>query len=85
MAGSEPLKVRLCDERHAAELAHELTGIEEISVHRNGCGWEVVVDCAMTDRIISRVLDSLRRTLAGGPAGAAFVSIDGREYEFDAD
>jgi hypothetical protein len=82
MAVREPLRVRVTDERHANGLAEELIGVDDVSVqHDGGDGWEVVVDCTLTDRIVVRVLDGLRRTLAGDPTASALLLMDGREYQ----
>jgi len=85
MSVREPLRVRLTDERHATELARQLTGLDDTSVQADGPGWEVVVACTVTDSVIVRVLDSLRRTLAGQPTATALVLLDGCEYHFEAE
>jgi hypothetical protein len=83
--GSGPFKVRLGDERHAAGLAQELKAIDGISVERDDPWWEVVIDGAVTDRLVVSVLDGLRRTLAGEPTATACVVLDGREYQFESE
>jgi hypothetical protein len=83
--GTEPFKIRLAAERHAAGLAHELAAIDGIRVERNGDRREVVIAGAITDRVVSSVLDGLRRAVAGDPTATAWVFLDGREYEFESE
>ena len=83
--GGQPFKIRLADECHAAGLARELAAIEGIRVDQNGDRREVVIGGAITDRVVSGVLDGLRRTLAGKPTATAWVFLDGREYQFEAE
>ena len=82
---NEPFRIRLADERHAHELAHELAAIDGISVEQNGDPREVLIGGAITDRVVTGVLDGLRRALAGEPTATAWVFLDGREYQFESE
>ncbi|HET7758915.1 MAG TPA: hypothetical protein VFK62_03250 [Gaiellaceae bacterium] len=76
----EPLRVRLGEERHAVALAHELVGLARLDVHSQDGAWEVTIQGAKSDSLVTRVLDAVRRTLADQPAASAQVFLDGHEY-----
>jgi hypothetical protein len=42
--------------------------------------WEVTLDCIKTDRLVIRVLDAARSSLANDPSASALVVLEGREY-----
>ena len=71
---SVPLRVRVAEERQAIALAQELIGIVRLDVYPENGAWEVALECGKTER----VLDAVRRTLAGEPTASALVLLDGR-------
>jgi hypothetical protein len=75
---SVPLRVRVAEERQAIALAQELIGIVRLDVYPENGAWEVALECGKTDRVLVRVLDAVRRTLAGEPTASALVLLDGR-------
>ncbi len=76
----EPLRVRLAEERHATALARQLVGLAQLDVRRQDGAWEVTIQDAKSDVLVTRVLDALRRTLADEPDVSAQVFLDGHQY-----
>jgi hypothetical protein len=80
---TEPLRVRLSEERQAEAVARELRGVVRFDLeHREG-RWEVTVRGVLGDKLVVRVLNAVRRGLDGKSAAPAFVLLNGREYELD--
>jgi 3'-phosphoadenosine 5'-phosphosulfate sulfotransferase len=79
----EPLRVRLAEEEQALALARELAGIDGLELGREDGGWQVSVSDRGGDRLVVRVLDAVRRALAGQPEASATVLLDGREYRLE--
>jgi hypothetical protein len=80
---TEPLRVRLIDEHHAAALAHELGDLDGFELRPLDGIWEATVDGVLGDRVVVRVLNAVRRALAGDTTARAVVLLNGREYEVD--
>jgi hypothetical protein len=78
--GEQPLVVKVDNEDHALALADALAGVPGVDVQRNSSSWEVSIDGTKTDRLVVKVLDALRSTLAGDTAAWAQVLLDGHEY-----
>lgn len=74
-----PLRVTLDQQQQADALAHELSG-DDVSVHAEESSWIVSIDGAKTDRLVVRVLDAIRDTLARHADSSAVVELDGQEY-----
>jgi len=68
------------EERHAVALARELIGVSDVDLQRELDKWVVVLRARQSDDLVGRVLDAVRRSLAGEPTASALVSLDGREY-----
>jgi len=79
----EPLRVWLAEEEQALALARELAGIDGLELGREDGGWQVSVSDRGGDRLVVRVLDAVRRALAGQPEASATVLLDGREYQLE--
>jgi hypothetical protein len=78
---SEPLRVRLVEEKQALALVRELAGIDGVEVHRDRGDWEVTLCNGNGEQHVVTVLDAVRRALTGQPTASARVMLDGREYQ----
>ena len=78
---TEPLRVRLNEERHAEALARELGGFARFAEQSGEGDWEVTVAGSLGERDIVRVLNAVRRALGGDSAASARVFLNGREYQ----
>jgi hypothetical protein len=76
----EPLRIVVTTERQARAVARELVGLVGLDVHPAEGRWEVTLDCIKTDRLLIRVIDAVRTSLASDPSGSALVALEGREY-----
>jgi hypothetical protein len=76
---SNPLRVRIAEERQARTLFDALEGMKDVELRPDDGGWEVSVTSSAADGLV-QVLDAVRRVLAGQPAASAQVLLDGREY-----
>ena len=80
----EPLRIVVDDERQAGVIARELVGLVGLDVGPADGRWEVTLDCVKTDRLVIRVLDAVRSSLADDPSSSALVAFEGREYHIQA-
>jgi hypothetical protein len=80
MASVEPLRITVDEERQAIALAQELIGVSAVDLHPERDRWVVSLKATRTDNFIVRVLDAVRRSLAGEPAASALVTLNGHEY-----
>ncbi len=78
---TEPLRVRLNEERHATALAQELQDLARFDLERRDETWEITTGGALGDRGVVRVLNAVRRAHDGETAARAVVFLNGREYE----
>jgi hypothetical protein len=76
----EPLRIVVNTEWQARAVARELVGLVGLDVHPADGRWEVTLDCIKTDRLLIRVIDAVRTSLASDPSGSALVALEGREY-----
>ena len=80
MASVDPFRITVDEERHALALAEELLGVSEVDLQPDRGKWVVSLKTRRTDNLVVRVLDAVRRSLAGEPLASARVSLDGHEY-----
>jgi anti-anti-sigma factor len=80
MGNVDPLRITVDEERQAVALAQELIGVSEVDLHPKGDRWVVSLNAGHTDNLVARVLDVVRRSLAGEPTASALVTIDGHEH-----
>jgi hypothetical protein len=80
MGSVDPLRITVDEERQAVALAHELISVSDVDLHPEGDGWVVSLSAGHADNFVVRVLDAVRRSLAGDPPASALVTLDGREY-----
>jgi anti-anti-sigma factor len=80
MGGVDRLRITVDEERHAVALAQELIGFSALDLHPERDGWVVSLRAGDTDNLVVRVIDAVRRSLAGEPTASALVTLDGREY-----
>lgn len=81
MGSVDPLRITVGEERHAVALAQELIGVSDIDLHPEREGWVVSLRAGHTNNLVVRVLDAVRRSLAGEPRASALVTLDGHEYQ----
>ena len=82
MGSVDPLRITVDEERQAVALAQELIGFSDVDLRHEGDRWVVALRAGHTgDRLVVRVLDAVRRSLAGDPTASALVTLDGREYQ----
>ena len=80
MGSVDPLRITVDEERQAVALAQELIGVSDVDLHPERERWVVSLRAVHTDKRVVRVLDALRRSLAGEPTASALVTLDGHEY-----
>jgi anti-sigma B factor antagonist len=80
MGSVDPVRITVDEERRAVALAHELIGVSDVDLQRERDRWVVSLRTRHTDNVVVRVLDAVRRSLAGDPTASALISLDGREY-----
>jgi len=80
MGSVDPLRITVDKERHAVALAQELIGFSDVDLHPERDGWVVSLRAGHTDNLAVRVLDAVRRSLAGEPTASALVTLNGHEY-----
>jgi hypothetical protein len=76
----EPLRIRVTDAQHAVALTRELDGIGKVDVNGGAGTWEIALHGSKTDGVVVKVLDAVRRTLAGDSAASAEMLLDGHKY-----
>jgi hypothetical protein len=79
----EPLRITVDEERQAVALAQELIGVSAVDLHPERDRWVVSLRAVRTHDFIARVLDAVRRSLAGEPAASALVTLNGHEYHME--
>lgn len=82
---SEPLSVRVSDQRQAEALARELRDLVRFDLQKSNGHWELTVPGVLGDKQVVCVLNAIRQALAGAPSSRAVVLLDGREYDLDPD
>ena len=84
MGSVDSLRISFDEERHAVALAQRLSGVSDVDLHPERDSWVVSLRAGhtnnLTNNLIARVLDAVRRSLAGEPTVSALVSLDGHEY-----
>jgi hypothetical protein len=81
----DPLRISVDEERHAVALAQELIGFSDIDLHPERDRWVVSLKAVPSNNLVVRVLDAVRRSLAGEPTALALVTLDGHEYHMQGD
>jgi hypothetical protein len=79
----EPLRISVDEERQAVALAQELIGVSAVDLHPEHDRWVVSLRGRHSNNFIVRVLDAVRRSLAGEPAASALVTLGGQEYHME--
>jgi hypothetical protein len=86
MGSVDPLRITVDEERRAVALAQELIGVSDVDLRPEGDRWVVSLRAGHTgNRLVVRVLDAVRRSLAGEPTASALVTLDGHEYQMQGD
>ena len=86
MGSADPLRITVDEERQAVALAQELIGVSDVDLHPEGDRWVVSLRAGQIgNRLVVRVLDAVRRSLAGEPTASALVILDGHEYQMQGD
>jgi len=67
MGSVDPLQITVDKERHAVALAQELIGFSDVDLHPERDKWAVSLRAGHTNNLFVRVLDAVRRSLAGAP------------------
>jgi hypothetical protein len=80
MGSVDPLQITFDEERHAVSLAQKLSGVSDVDLHPERDRWVVSLRARLTNNLVARVLDAVRRSLAGEPTASALVTLDGHEY-----
>lgn len=80
MSSVNPLRVTVDEERHAIALAHELMAVSDVDLRPERDKWVVSLSAGRTNNFVVRVLDAVRRSLAGSPTASALVTLDGHDY-----
>ena len=80
MGSVDPLQITVDEERQAVALAQELISVSDVDLHPERGRWVVSLTAGHTDNLVVRVLDAVRRSLAGKPTASALVTLDGHEY-----
>lgn len=80
MGSVDPFRITVNEERHAVALAQELIGVSDVDLHPERDRWVVSLGAGHTDNLVARVLDAVRRSLAGEPTASVLVTLDGHEY-----
>jgi hypothetical protein len=62
-----------------------LIGVSEVDLHSERDRWVVSLKAGHSNNLVVRVLDAVRRSLAGEPTASALVTIDGHDYHMDGD
>jgi hypothetical protein len=81
----DPLRISVDEERHAVALAQELIGFSDIDLHPERDRWVVSLKAVPSNNLVVRVLDAVRRSLAGEPTAMALVTLNGHEYRMQGD
>jgi len=84
MGSVDPLRISFDEERHAVALAQQLNGVSDVDLHSERDRWVVSLTAGhtnnLTNNLVVRVLEAVRRSLAGEPTATALVTLDGHEY-----
>jgi len=80
MGNADFLRITVDEERQAVTVASELTDVSEVDLHSERDRWVVSLKAGHSDNLVVRVLDAVRRSLAGEPTASALVTIDGHDY-----
>ena len=80
MGSVDPFRITVEEERHAVALAQELIGLSDVDLQPERDRWVVSLRARHTENLVVRVLDAVRRSLAGDPTASALVTLDGRQY-----
>jgi hypothetical protein len=79
----EPLRIRVPEHRQALALSSELTELGTVEIVDGTGVWEVHLHGPKANGVIVKVLEAVRRTLAGAPAASAEILLDGRRHHMD--
>jgi hypothetical protein len=80
MGSVDPVRITVDEERQAIALAQELIGVSDVDLQPERDRWVVSLKTRHTDNLVVRVLDAVRRSLAGEPTASALVTLDGHDY-----
>ena len=76
----EPLRIRIDREAYAISLGRDLASLGTVNIQPYGLQWELSLHGPKTDRVVNRVLEAVRITLAGRTSDVAEILLDGRTY-----
>jgi hypothetical protein len=77
------LSVRVETERQALAIAGAMNGVPGLNVVAAHGAWEVSLESAKTDRLITRFLNAIQVAVNGEAAESALVTLNGREYRLE--
>jgi len=81
MGNADFLRITVDEERQAVAVASELIDVSEVDLHSERDRWVVSLKAGHSNNLVTRVLDAVRRSLAGEPTASALVTIDGHDYQ----
>jgi hypothetical protein len=76
MGSVDAFRITVDEERQAVALAQELTGFSDVDLQRDRDRWVVSLRARHSANVVVRVLDAVRRSLAGDPTASALVTLD---------
>src|ERR1041385_7995625 len=76
----EPLRIRIDRGGYALALGRDLAAFGTVDIQPYGLQWELCLHGPKTDRVVNRVLEAVRITLAGKTSDVAEIHLDGRTY-----
>jgi hypothetical protein len=71
MGSVDPFRITVDEEQQAVALAQELIGFSEVDLQRDRDRWVVSLRARHSANLVVRVLDAVRRSLAGDPTASA--------------
>jgi len=85
MGNADFLRITVDEERQAVAVASELIDVSEVDLHSERDRWVVSLKAGHSNNLVVRVLNAVRRSLAGEPTASALVTIDGHDYHMHGD
>ena len=80
MGSVDPVRITVDEERQAVALGQELIGVSDVDIQPERDRWVVSLKTRHGNDLVVRVLDAVRRSLAGEPTASALVNLHGHEY-----
>ena len=77
------LSVKVETERQALAIVDAMNGVPGLDVVAAHGAWEVSLEPARTDRLITRFLNAVQMAVNGEAAESALVTLNGRDYRLE--